>query len=467
MAIFLGTSWGTISGPFGDSHDGRNAGVWASGARSIRDHGTIESRLGAWSADRGVYANHPPLLYVQTAVADFVGRDWNVATRAPAWLGSVVALFLLAQLLRERGLRPSAVGGAVVLVAASPMFLVYGTMLDTPVTSLPFALGLLLLWERTRDGIVGPPSGLFALAALAVLAGWQSLLVAAGVGVWAMVRVILRRGPKQLNLTVVSGVVCGVVVLALWQLWAYGWSLQPVLDQFQVRTGQTAAASSSFGDLLARQYRDVSHMFGLPLLVLGVAGLVLAVADRRTRALAAIGTIVTISYVVVFRNGALAHDYWDYWLLWPLAVGLGVGLDRLARALPPRRGKEVGFAAGTALIALVATVGLLLNPPTARRFLDRGLPAGRLADEARLGPAQETAWYAGVVVDPASWLSLATSRPAVLVPDDFLRDLAAARPSDQVLVGHVTCDDGRTRTHYAFEQAAVLAHRPPQADPCP
>jgi hypothetical protein len=43
--LFLGHGSRTINAPFGDSHDGRNAAVWASGSQSLRDEGPIASRL--------------------------------------------------------------------------------------------------------------------------------------------------------------------------------------------------------------------------------------------------------------------------------------------------------------------------------------------------------------------------------------------------------------------------------------
>src|SRR4051794_3797441 len=66
--LFLLFSARMLGAPFGDSHDGRNAGVWAAGGESLLDEGPVESRLGTRSPEIGVYVNHPPLIYVETAV---------------------------------------------------------------------------------------------------------------------------------------------------------------------------------------------------------------------------------------------------------------------------------------------------------------------------------------------------------------------------------------------------------------
>ena len=64
---------------------------------------------------------------------------------------------------------------AVLLVAGTSMFLVYGTMLDTPVTSFAFVLGLLALTYRPRRS--PHPAALGLVGFLTAVAGWLALLV--------------------------------------------------------------------------------------------------------------------------------------------------------------------------------------------------------------------------------------------------------------------------------------------------
>ena len=462
--VFLGYGLRTITAPFGDSHDGRNAGVWAAGSRSLREAGPWESRLGTHSPENEVYANHPPLIYVETALAEVVGRGTTAATRAPAWIGSLLVIVLLAELLRERGLRPAAVGSAVLLTVATPMFLVYGTMLDTPVASLPFAIGLLVLWERARRRDRVHPGWAGAASALAVLAGWQSLMLAVLVGGWALIRA--RRGTvERAALGFPLGVVAGGGLLLAWLLWAFGGTLGPLVDQFLFRTGGTAT-DVSVGEVLANERGDVIMMFG-PLALLAVAGLVAAIRDIRTRGVAGLALAVALPYPLVFRAGAVNHDYWMYWLLLPIAVGLAAGADLLLARWRARGRREVVPVLGAAAMAavLVAAAAVVPPPPEARKL--RGFRAGRVLEGATLAAGQQTALYAGAVGEPATWLAWATGRLTELVPASRYEAVARVRPADLVLVGEVRCVAGADHRSYELRPAASLLVRAPVVRPCP
>jgi hypothetical protein len=461
--LFLSHGLLMLNAPFGDSHDGRNAGVWASEARYLRDAGVVASRMGTRSPEVGIYANHPPLVSVETAVAETVGFGTRVATRAPAWLGSLISLALLWLLLRDAGLRAVAAGTAVVLVAATPMFLVFGTMLDTPVTSLPFGLGLLVVWERTRAGRPVLPSVAFGLALLAVLAGWQSLLLAGVVAGWAAIR--HQRHPEaRVCLAVAGGFVTGLTVLTGWLLWAFGGTLGPLLDQFRVRTGQTGAVSLS--DLLGALGADIPMMFGR-LAVLGGAGLVIALANRRLRGLAAVALAVTLPYALVFRSGAVNHIYWTFWLVLPIAVGLAAGIEAILGVPWIGIVHERKVAGAAACLAVALTTFAWLRPTGPERVIREQAGAGALAERTRLPEGQTTVWYSGDVGEPAAWLALATRRPAVGLSDDTLAQVASARPDDQVLVGRLACPrNGEPHRIYAFETAASVEAHPPIAGHC-
>jgi len=461
--LFLGFAARIIPAPFGDSHDGRNAGVWAAGSRNLREHGPVASRLGTHSPENGVYANHPPLLYVETALFEAVAGDSPAASRAPAWIGTLTVLALLTALLLQAGLRPSAVGAAVVLVAATPMLLVYGAMLDTPVTSLPFGLALLLVWERTRMGKRVPWSLAAGLAALAVMSGWQSLMLAAAVGGWALVRLARRSGSRALNVAFAGGALSGAVLLTGWLLWAFDGSLAPLFDQFRLRTGQTTPVP--LHAVIDAIRHDRATMFGVPAL-LALVGLVAAAADRRTRGLVALAAAVTLPYPLVFRSGAVNHDYWNFWFLVPVAIGLAAGCDRLLRPRSIVARYRAVMPATAAASAIVLTVVLWARPDAASWVIQDGRRAGSVATGQSLDPGQRSAWYAGAVGKPAAWLGLATGRPAVSVPVADLNSLAAAHPQDLVMVGRMRCVNGEPHIAYAFERAAGLAAHPPETDRC-
>lgn len=463
VLLFLAFSARMIGAPFGDSHDGRNAGVWATGSRSLLEEGPASSRLGARSAENGVYANHPPLLYVETALFEAVAGSRAGVARAPAWLGSVATLTLLAALLLGAGMRPAAAGSAIALVAATPMFLVYGSMLDTPVTSLPFGVAVLLAWERARRGGRVPRLLAAALTGLAVLSGWQSLLVAVIVGGWAGARLVRRSGDRSLDAAFATGALVGLAVLAAWLLWAFGWTLGPLLDQFRARTGWTAPVP--LGDLLTATVRDTGGMYGV-VAALALPGLVLGLADRRTRGMVAVALAVTLPYPLVFRSGAVNHDYWNFWLLLPVAVGLAVGCDRVLRRRASGAGVETVLAAAVGVVAVLLAGALWLRPVASSWAMLEGRRAGEAVAGRQVPPAQRTAWYTGAVGKPAGWLALATQRPAVAVAVDELAALAATHPEDLVLVGRMRCIDGTPRIDYAFERAADVPGSPPPVQRC-
>lgn len=463
--LFLGYASRTIAAPFGDSHDGRNAGVWAAGSRALREDGPIASRLGTHSPENGVYANHPPLLYVETAVAEVLGPATTAVTRAPAWIGSLLVLVLLARLLREAGVHPTAVGMAVLVTATTPMFLTYGTMLDTPVTSLPFGLGVLLLWERSRRGDRVRPVTAAVLAALAVLAGWQSLLVAGAVGGWSLVRLARRSGRRELDVAFAGGALVGLGLLVGWLLWAFGGQLRPLLDQFVLRTGESSTAPVGLRALVATERRDALAMFGITGAVAAV-GLAWAVRDAGLRGLAALALAVTVPYPFLFRSGAVNHDYWGYWFLFPLAVGAAAGAGRLVGYWSSAGRRPSFLVCSVATGCVVVGLSAWVVPPVAEARVLDGIPVGRLLVGAQLPADQTTAWYAGAVGTPAGWLALATRRPAALVPPSQYGALARSRPGDMVLVGEVLCVAGRDHRSYELRPAGSLADRPPGIAPC-
>jgi len=351
----------------------------------------------------------------------------------------------------------------VVLVAATPMFLVYGAMLDTPVTSLPFGLAVLVVWQRALRGQRVPWPLAAGLATLAVLAGWQSLLVAAVVGAWALLRLKRGSGDRTSNAAFAGGSLVGAVLLTGWLLWAFGGTLAPLFDQFRVRTGETVPIPLS--SLAGALRGEVTTMFGIAA-VLGAAGLIIALRDRRTRAMATVALVVTLPYPVVFRSGAVNHDYWTYWFLLPIGVGLAAGADRPLASRGATVRREVLVTATAVVAALLLTVGLWTKPDAPLWAILQGRPAGIVARASALGPGQEVAWYMGAVGRSAAWIALATGKPAVAVAIADRTGLAEAHPGDMVFVGRMRCVDGEPHVSYADETATDLLTRSPEIRPC-
>ena len=140
---------------------------------------------------------------------------------------------------REFVASPSAIG--TILALATPMFLLYGSMLDTLQISLPIAVAFLLV--RARGEVQQRPVAPwipFALAILLVLGSWEGALLC---GVYATADLVRGwRDRHRLTLSATTaGFLAGAVVLAAWFWWAAG-SFEPIFDQARMRSGSGNAA---------------------------------------------------------------------------------------------------------------------------------------------------------------------------------------------------------------------------------
>ena len=129
----------------------------------------------------------------------------------------------------------------------------------------------------------------------------------------------------------------GIVLSLSWTWWVYG-DFATLGDKFFRRSGESNTVG--IDDMVSFQIPWLAQLLGLGLV--GLAGCVVALWDRRFRPLAAMSLGIVIVYAVIFRQAAAGHQYWNYWALIPTAVGFAWAFDRLARDLPAaRRGAGV------------------------------------------------------------------------------------------------------------------------------
>jgi 4-amino-4-deoxy-L-arabinose transferase-like glycosyltransferase len=305
--------------PTGSSVDAYNGATWSTGARALRESGPIDSKFGAvWSDTTGDrYARHPPAIYTATALIQWLVPDDELGARLLVFLASLAAAVLLYLLLRELKLAPVLAAASVGIGLSVPMFLTFGTMLDTVMLGLPFAAGYLLLWQRSLNG---HPNflGLMAAAAAACLVAWEGVVL---VAVTMFVMAVARRDRERPRAIAAAGAgaASAVVVTGLWQIWVYG-DLKDVLDQGALRAGSSGFSSA---DYLDSQFSALRETFGIPAMVVLLIGAVVLVARPRFRpiGLAALGT--SIIYAVGFREGSFVHDYWNYWLVIAFVLAIG------------------------------------------------------------------------------------------------------------------------------------------------
>jgi hypothetical protein len=305
--------------PVGSSVDAYNGAVWSTGARALRESGPIDSKFGAVpsGAEGDRYAHHPPGIYSMTALAQWLVPGDELAARLLVFLASLAAAVLLFLLLCELELAPVLAAASVGIGLSVPMFLTFGTMLDTVMLGLPFAAGYLVVWQRSLGG--HPNYLCLAAAAAAVcLVAWEGVVL---VAVTMVVTAVVSRDRERLSAIAAGGIgaVSAVVLTGLWQLWVYG-GLTDVLDQGALRAG---SSGFSFGNYLDSQFSALRETFGLPAMVVLGVGAVVLVASRRYRPVGVAGLVTSIIYAVGFREGSFVHDYWNYWLVITFVVAIG------------------------------------------------------------------------------------------------------------------------------------------------
>jgi hypothetical protein len=325
-----------LDAPFGfyevtSSVDAYNGATWSTGARALRESGPIDSKFGAvWSRAPGDYryASHPPMIYPATALAQWLAPGDELGARLLVFLASIAAAVLLFLLLCELDLPPPLAAASVGIGLSVPMFLTYGTMLDTLMLGLPFAVGYLLVWQRGLNG--GTNRVAMGVAAAAVcLVAWEGVILVAAT---MLVTVLLRRNHERWKAIAAAGVgaASAVVVTALWQVWVYG-SLGEVLDHAAVRAG---GSGFSLSDYFHRQLTFLQDTFGFPALVVLGIGVVVLLASARFRPLGLAVVATSIAYATGFVEGSFVHDYWNYWVLITFVLGIGALGSLLLHARP-------------------------------------------------------------------------------------------------------------------------------------
>lgn len=435
-----------LNGPFGASHDGFNGSMWSIGSRELRTRGVLASKLGAdFDADlraRG-YAHHPPLIYLTVATSELIFGERPVATRLPVVVASFFLVFATFFLLCEMRIHPLPAALAVCLAFSGPMFFVYGALTDTAMLALVFATVLLLLWQRRSAGKPVAPVVIGLAAAAASLASWQGMVVAMLLSLLALWR--LRKGRDAVCLAVILGTFCAVVAVFAWVFWVYG-----SFGELRLASSGRFGESVGLWESLRTQAQYARSLFPLTYALVPFA-FVAALTWRSARAVGVIAVTVVVGYGLVFRNGALVHDYWNYWLLLPIGIGLAVLVERVSGwvAAPART------IAIPVLGVAVIGVGLALSAlAPARRTIVNGQQFGRLIANSvpQWPPSQQFAFYEdGQPFGPV--VTYYTRRPPRLVrtnqiaewctEPDFLFVDVSGRPLHCGPVGPVPLDQSR------------------------
>jgi hypothetical protein len=384
LVVFAGAftvrAWPTFTRPFTSIPglfapvDSYNNAVFSIGARALREHGPIESKLGGDWGGGDYYADHPPLIYSASALTQAVVGDDELAAPLLAFAASVASVALLFGLLRQLGVAAVAAAVSVIVGLSVAMFLDFGTMLDTLILGLPFAVGYLVAWQANLDGRASP-RWMLGTAAAVVLVAWEgAILVATSMVVtW----LLGHRRYRRMLVAAAGGLVMGLVANALWIAWVSG--LETVLDKALYRSGR--GSDISIGGYLEHQGQHLRNLFGIAGVVVLAMAVAACVCLRRFRPLGAATLATVLMYALAFREGSDLHDYWNYWLLIPFVLGVGALATLLDRS-------NVVQVLGAAVLATALVIaGFQHESPIAglRDLADRDVAALAATRQPALG----------------------------------------------------------------------------------
>ena len=174
---------------------------------------------------------------------------------------------------------------------------------------------------------------------------------------------------------------------------------------------------------------------------------------------------VTLAYPVLLRDGASNHDYWNYWIVIPLALGAGVSVQRLWSWVARRYDSEpLGLGVALTLGGICLALALTATTPAREQF-DAGVSAATLL---RTTHDEHPGVSIGIVDQVPGgdirWADYSlTPRPRRLHTRAQMEHEARRMPSTPVLVKcvpHTAADRicGTSRRHrYVVVDAADLA----------
>lgn len=403
--VLAASWWGLLFLPLGASHDGRINGRFGLHIRNFLEDGFRESNfLASMEPFSGVpYTHHPPLLNVLHAVLGTVlGQgEWQLhLVGYAAGLGTVAGLVWLA---RELDLGAGASVVALALVAVTPMFWIYARL------GLGVSLIVAFLALRYRCRRMEGHRRVLPLAAGVVgFASWIGVLVV------AMSSVQDWKDTRTRRVAVAMGI-AGLSAAVLALVWAVGAGQATELVDHAGNRLQWPAWSE-----LADNYRWFYRtLFPGWFRWMILPALVVSVADRRTRPVAATVLAALGIWTLMAPGAALIHDYWTYPLLVPVFLGLAAGLHRIRVIVGD--GRIVMYVV---VLALAAT-GLDRLPDYRDAYFREPSRAGALIRDVPPAPDQEIAWLLEGVDPLPRWVSYYWDLPTSAVTADNIDRVGA------------------------------------------
>ncbi len=312
------------------------------------------------------YGDHPPLLGLTIAGSLLLfGYDFWAVRLVPI-LFSLLGLVLFYALARHL-FDPVVARMAAAVYALVPMFDYFGRDVAHEAPTLACALGLLTGYVRWRED--GRRRWVALMASATVIgAAFDWPLVYFALILFAFDWLVRRRPSRTVLLAVVLPAL-GICALILAQIaWALGGNLSTVLLvlRFRLSGGGVGGHLATRTWLLSVLAQNAQGFGAWSLFALPPAALLALTRARaagwplRAQAVALTG-LWGLSHILLFRNGALYHTYWQFYLLPFYGLVLGWAAVALTRRVTPLPWLRAGALTGMLALIFLLDLSITFN----------------------------------------------------------------------------------------------------------
>lgn len=323
-------------------HHGWNASLRSTIGRNYVEQGFVETGLLPYkeyapitNLDRAiVHWHHPPGINVLVGMSFAIFGESEAAARIVPVLASLITFFLLYVIVRRR-YGPLAAVCTLGIFILLPMQMEFGKMISYEPVVVTAALASLLCLELARDterdwdkkvraaliaGVVG--FGLFA-----GFVDWPGFILCGLIGFDALVR-----KPRQ---PVIFGLLG--VASSLYLAWMFYWLAESAPKGGFEHLAKGRAGNATFEKLFSRTWDRFRDLY-LPFVVwTGGLWVLVEARWRRVDPVVLVFSISTLLYIMAFKQGAIIHNFFVFYILPAFAVAAGVGVARALEAIEPRR----------------------------------------------------------------------------------------------------------------------------------
>ena len=330
-----------------------------------------------------LYDHHPPLLGLTVAASllTFGYHFWAVRLVPIVFtLLALLLFYLLMTLLFES--RRLAVFSALLLITF-PIAAYYGRDVAHEAPTMCCELGMALcytLWRRRGAALPSQAHrddrwliGVAGCVALGMAYGWPMFFFA-----WILLALdTLRTRRIDWRLALATGVTVSLMfsLVIVQMAWVAGWSLTPLREAFLTRSASTGPQSTGaqfVGWVVQILHHNILDFGPWTWLALP-AGLIFLWRRFRREGLTlpiqviALFGLGGLAHILVFREGAYIHDYWQFYLIPFYAALLGWGGYELASALAPwlpaMRARWTPATSEAALLGAFGALALVMGAP--------------------------------------------------------------------------------------------------------